>query len=111
MVALTACEQTGGKPHRGNFMPRKKQAAADAAPETAAQEPAPHFSHDDRLPMPGAIIAKTYKGRAISVKVLANGFECEGTTYRSLSAVAKAITGSHCNGYLFFRMGQHGEPA
>ena len=41
MVAITACEQTGGKPHKGNFMPRKKQAAADAAPETAAKEPAP----------------------------------------------------------------------
>jgi hypothetical protein len=28
----------------------------------------------------------------------------EGTIYRSLSAVAKAITGSHCSGYRFFRL-------
>ena len=29
----------------------------------------------------------------------------------TLLAVAKAVTGSHCNGYLFFRLGQHGEQA
>jgi hypothetical protein len=38
--------------------------------------------------------------------VLADGFEYAGQVYASLSAVAKAITGSHCNGYLFFRLGQ-----
>ena len=32
----------------------------------------------------------------------ADGFEYEGQRYRSLSAVAKVITGSHCNGYRFF---------
>ena len=30
-------------------------------------------------------------------------FASGGRVYGSLSAVAKAITGSHCNGYLFFR--------
>jgi Protein of unknown function (DUF2924) len=37
------------------------------------------------------------------VTILAKGFAFEGAVYRSLSAVAKAITGSHCNGFLFFR--------
>ena len=36
------------------------------------------------------------------MKVLPAGFEHEGQTYRSLSAVAKAVTGSHWNGHLFF---------
>ena len=40
----------------------------------------------------------------LQVTVLARGFAHGGTVYRSLSAVAKAITGSHCNGYLFFRL-------
>jgi hypothetical protein len=40
----------------------------------------------------------------LQVKVLTKGFEYDGALYRSLSAVAKAITGSHCNGYLFFRL-------
>ena len=47
----------------------------------------------------------------MQVKVLPNGFEYEGQVYRSLSAVAKAITGSHCNGFLFFRIGGKGGDA
>jgi hypothetical protein len=35
--------------------------------------------------------------------VLTEGFAYGGRVYPSLSAVAKAITGSHCNGFLFFR--------
>ena len=34
--------------------------------------------------------------------MLARGFAHDGIVYRSLSAVAKAITGSHVNGFLFF---------
>jgi hypothetical protein len=36
------------------------------------------------------------------VRVLENGFEWNGVVYRSLSAVAKAVTGTHWNGKLFF---------
>jgi Protein of unknown function (DUF2924) len=44
----------------------------------------------------------------VTVQVLADGFEYRGEVYRSLSAAAKAITGSHCNGYLFFKLGGNG---
>jgi hypothetical protein len=44
------------------------------------------------------------------VKVLADGFEYERETYRSLSAVAKAVTGSHWNGLLFFGLATKGAP-
>jgi hypothetical protein len=40
--------------------------------------------------------------------VLPDGFAYDGQVYRSLSAVAKAITGSHCSGYLFFRLAEKG---
>jgi hypothetical protein len=40
----------------------------------------------------------------LQVKVLPHGFEYEGEVFTSLSAVAKKITGSHCNGFLFFRL-------
>ncbi len=53
-------------------------------------------------PMTGAIITRRYKDRRLAVKVLEDGFEYEGTFYRSLSAVAKAVTGSHWNGNVFF---------
>ena len=36
--------------------------------------------------------------------VLSSGFEWEGRSYPSLSAVAKAVTGSHCKGFLFFKL-------
>lgn len=63
---------------------------------------------DSRLPIPGSFITKVYKGKRIEVKVLENGFEFEGTIYKNLSAVAKAITGDHWNGFIFFGFG-HGK--
>jgi len=57
---------------------------------------------DNRLPAPGDAIVRKYKGRQIRVVVLPDGFEYDGQRYRSLSAVAKAISGSHCNGFRFF---------
>jgi hypothetical protein len=54
------------------------------------------------LPPAGTVLARHYQGRAVEVTVLAQGFEYEGQTYRSLSAVVKAVTGSHWNGYHFF---------
>ena len=44
----------------------------------------------------------------VQVMVRPDGFEYDGAVYASLSAVAKRITGSHCNGYLFFRLGNQG---
>jgi hypothetical protein len=61
-------------------------------------------SRDPRLPMPGAVLTREYKGRAIQVTVLPSGFDYDGQVYRSLSAVAKAVTGSHWNGHLFFNL-------
>jgi hypothetical protein len=61
------------------------------------------LSDDTRLPIPEAIIRKEYKGKLLEVKVLEKGFEYDGKAYRTLSAVAKAITGDHWNGYLFFK--------
>jgi hypothetical protein len=64
---------------------------------------------DDRLPVPGSILTRDYKGETLQVQVLTDGFEFEGQRYKSLSAVAKAITGSHCNGFLFFRNALNGK--
>ena len=61
-------------------------------------------NRDRRLPIPGSIITKIYKGNAIKVKVLEKGFEYEGKYYRTLSQVANAVTGDHWNGYLFFNL-------
>ena len=58
---------------------------------------------DDRLPMAHTILTRTFKGRVYTVTVLSDGFEYDGDIYKSLTAVAHAITGSHWNGYHFFR--------
>jgi Protein of unknown function (DUF2924) len=55
------------------------------------------------LPLPGTILTRWYKGQTLKVQVLRHGFEYDGQVYKSLSAVAKAITGSHTSGFLFFR--------
>jgi len=65
------------------------------------------FDHDPRLPMPGSFLTRRYKDRDIVVKVLPKGFEWEGEIYRSLSAVTKAVTGKHWNGYHFFNLNQN----
>lgn len=57
---------------------------------------------DDRLPTPGTVLTRKFKGVTYSVTVMPVGFELNGEIYKSLSAVAKVITGSHWNGYLFF---------
>jgi len=68
---------------------------------------APITTHS-RLPAPGTAMVRQYKGRTLQVLVLTDGFEFEGERYKSLSAVAKKITGAHVNGYRFF--GLEGKP-
>jgi hypothetical protein len=75
--------------------------ARAAAPPAAPAAPCP--SADRRLPLPGTVLTRPYKGALLQVRVLPHGFEYDGLAYPSLSAVAKAITGSHCNGFLFFK--------
>lgn len=51
---------------------------------------------------PGTVIGREHGGTMHHVIVLANGFAWNGTTYRSLSEVAYAITGTKWNGPRFF---------
>jgi Protein of unknown function (DUF2924) len=84
-------------PRASQAVPVEKQSTADA------EQP------DPRLPLPGHTLSRLYKGRMLHVRVLTKGLEFEGEMYQSLSAVAKAITGSHTNGYLFFRLLRKGD--
>lgn len=61
--------------------------------------------------LPGTMLKRRYKGRDLHVLVLAEGFEFNGQRYKSLSAVAKAVTGQHWNGYLFFGLRKTGGAA
>ena len=83
--------------------PLPKAATTPATDSTPAR---PQPQADDRVPPPGSVITRPYKGEVLQVQVLEHGFAFEGVVYRSLSAVARTITGQHCNGFHFFRLGQ-----
>lgn len=85
--------------------PRRKRSAGQVSKEVPEPQAAPI---DRRLPAPGTIVTRNYKGTTVKIKILTQGIEYEGAIFHSLSAVAKAITGSHCNGYQFFKLGAHG---
>jgi hypothetical protein len=53
-------------------------------------------------PVPGIVLTRQWKGQSHQVEVLPHGYLHLGTVYRSLSAVATAITGTKWNGYIFF---------
>jgi hypothetical protein len=51
---------------------------------------------------PGTRLVREWHGRTYTVEVVENGFRCDGQTYRSLSHVARAITGTRWSGPRFF---------
>ncbi len=61
---------------------------------------------DSRVPTDGSVITRVFKGHEYRVTVLPHGYEYDGQVFRSLSAVAHAITGSHWNGLRFFNLGE-----
>jgi hypothetical protein len=87
-------------------------APAGAADGDAAGEAARRLRLRAReLPPAGTVLTRVYRGRVIEVRVLEKGFEYNGGTYRSLSAVATAITGSHWSGFRFFGLNKQSEGA
>ena len=60
---------------------------------------------DPRLPAPGTQLVRQYKDDTITVTVLEDGFQHGERVYKSLSAIARQVTGTQWNGYLFFSLG------
>ncbi len=56
----------------------------------------------DLKPITGTRLIREWQGVEHTVTVLADGYEWQGRPYRSLSAVARAITGTRWNGWIFF---------
>src|SRR5262245_19103957 len=57
--------------------PREASPTAKAT-APAAPSPAAPAQGDDRLPPPGSVLARKYKGKVVQVTVLAGGFEYQG---------------------------------
>ncbi|MCP5117155.1 MAG: DUF2924 domain-containing protein [bacterium] len=62
---------------------------------------------DDR-PITGTRLIREHQGVEHCVTVLADAFEYEGRPYKSLSAIARAITGTRWNGWVFFGVRRSG---
>ena len=98
----------------GGLSDRAKERLEELAPtaELALRTPpgrlreimhaAPRPARDRRIPRPGTVLLRTYKDQRYAVAVTKDGFEYDGRPFRSLSAVAREITGTHWNGLLFF---------
>jgi len=84
---------------------RTKESPLDPMAEDGCFVTSPHSpGRDPRLPIPGTLLFRQYKGKDIVVKVLDEGFEFGGKKYRSLSAIATAVTGKKWNGFAFFNI-------
>ncbi len=59
--------------------------------------------------MIGTTLVREWDGVNHQVTVIDGGFEWQGRKYKSLSAVARAITGTRWNGWLFFGLRKHGK--
>ncbi|MCA9315209.1 MAG: DUF2924 domain-containing protein [Planctomycetes bacterium] len=81
--------------------PKARTTKPKAAKPAPANE-APARERDPRLPKPGDLITRTFQDKEIRVQVLDAGFLYDGKTWRSLSAIAKEVTGTSWNGFLFF---------
>ena len=90
---------------------RPPATSVDAGDNGGTATSAFRIEPDDRLPMAGTLLKRRYKGQTVQVRVLEHGFEFDGEVYRSLSAVARKVTGAHWNGYAFFDLPKPGKEA
>ena len=64
---------------------------------------------DPRVPAPGTQLIKRYRKETITVTVLEDGYQYGPRVYKSLSAIAREVTGTQWNGFQFFGLILHKE--
>jgi hypothetical protein len=69
--------------------------------------PAKRRSNPANRPIAGTRLIREWQGVEHCATVLADGFEYDGRPYKSLSAIARAITGTRWNGLVFFGLKNH----
>lgn len=62
----------------------------------------PKPKNKDGIPIAGSVIIREWGGVRHEVTVLSDGFEYRGQKWRSLTQIAKTITGTQWNGPMFF---------
>jgi hypothetical protein len=64
-------------------------------------------SRSDPLPIAGTRLVREWQGAQYSVTIQTDDFEFQGRPYKSLSAIAREITGVRWNGWVFFGLKNH----
>ena len=64
-------------------------------------------SRSDRLPIAGTQLVREWQGVQHTITIRAGDFEFQGRSYKSLSAIAREITGVRWNGWVFFGLKNH----
>jgi|ERR1035441_1906528 hypothetical protein len=96
---------------------QKRRALPTPSRSTVARKPGHRAQHgetrqrDPRIPAPGSLLIVKHGRQTVRVTVLHSGFEYAGKPYRSLTAVARQVTGRKVNAYGFFGLGPPPEPA
>jgi hypothetical protein len=91
--------------HLRSAIAQQLQSGATAKPSKAVsltREGSAHGERDPRLPKVGTVLEREHKGTTHKVKVVDDGFEYKGEKHRSLSGLAKLITGQIWNGWVWF---------
>lgn len=83
---------------------RAPRASNSPPPGAPIQQATLHLdgARQSGAPVPGMVLRREYKDRVLLVRVLPKGFEFEGEIYRSLTAIAKKVTGANWSGQHFF---------
>ena len=93
--ALARIEELGADALMASRRPTRHTASPTPPTESTA-------ARDPRLPPAGTVVRRVHIAKEHSVTILDDGFEYKGERYRSLSKIARLITGTPWNGYLFF---------
>jgi hypothetical protein len=96
----------------GDLSDRARQRAVAVAEEADLRIRAPRSflkelsegNRDPRLPAAGTLLTRQFQGRSVSVEVLEKGFRYQDQVYRSLSGVARQVSGVRWNGFAFFNL-------
>ena len=92
----------------GGLKPETLKRLRDIAEELDGGDPSRRRRHHQDRPMPGTRLIREWQGVEYTVTVRDEDFDFEGRPYKSLSAVARAITGTQWNGWLFFGLKNRG---
>jgi hypothetical protein len=95
--ARTRIDELASDGFRRARTPITPTTGAEAAPEAKSAR-----VRDIRMPTPGTVISRRYKGREYQLVVRDDHFELDDQAFKSLSEAARHVTGSRWNGWLFW---------